>query len=60
MNDREDLATASEKIDFDQEPLEAHLKSEGEAMVPSEPIETSPKEDSSSSDKAAEIGRAHV
>jgi hypothetical protein len=47
MNDREDLATASEETDLDEKPLESHLKSEGEAVVPSEPVETPPKEDES-------------
>ena len=47
MNDRKDLGTASEKIDLDEKPLEADLKSEDEAVVSSEPAETTPKEDES-------------
>lgn len=45
MNDRKDLGTASEKYNLDDKPLEANLKSEGEAVVSSEAVETTPKED---------------
>ncbi|OBT98229.1 hypothetical protein VE01_03813 [Pseudogymnoascus verrucosus] len=45
MNDRKDLGTASENNNLDDKPLEANLKSEGEAVVSSEAVETTPKED---------------
>lgn len=47
MNDRKHLGAASEKTSLDEKPLEADLTSEGEAVVSSEAVETTPKEDES-------------